>query len=566
MRKMIVSVSGSIGVFLTSLEPGLISGERMISMDQLPYSILMLLATTVCIAIAVRVYRSRRKVARANPFTMMAIFASSWMAILTAGMITTNLVVKEILWGLIHFAILNTLLGLLFFSMEFSLRLKRIPKVILYVSIAAVLAVTAFSATNPLHHRMWTTEQINGIYVQVMGPYFAIQLGYTYLLAGASFILLLRAFLRSKGLLRRQTGLLLAGIAIPVFISLMSDVYRWNPLPYIDEPGLSVVFTVILFGWATLGFNTFYLLPVASEVIIRNMCDGVLVTDDEGLILFSNEAVRMFINKSEAQMNGQPAGKVLMEWLPEAFAAWEAGNGDIQLVAGEGPPHYFRMTISRLAEKSGESIGRLLLLYDITPQKNAEMQLNELAICDPLTGAYNRRYFYEMAGLYFSQMLRSGKSLSILMIDIDHFKLVNDTYGHVIGDQVLQKVTVTCKRLVRSPDIFSRFGGEEFVLAMPETALQDAVMVAERLCRGIEALECEPGGYPVTVSIGAAETAGEAGLTLDTLLARADEAMYLSKKAGRNRVTAWMKMEGSDMGHHSATTPSGVRQTGFFQL
>jgi diguanylate cyclase (GGDEF)-like protein len=267
----------------------------------------------------------------------------------------------------------------------------------------------------------------------------------------------------------------------------------------------------------------------------------VLVTDVDGLIIFSNEAARAVFGKSELQTNGRATGEILSDWSPEALRAWDGKKPETQLIAGGDILRFYRMTISSLEGNSGEAIGSLLLIYDITTQKNAEMQLKELAICDPLTGAYNRRYFYEMASIYYNQMLRSAKPLSVLMIDLDHFKQINDTRGHDIGDQALQKVTATCKRLVRSQDIFSRFGGEEFVLAMPETPLHDAVMVAERLCREIEALNNEFDGITITASIGVADTTAENGLTLDALLARADEAMYLSKKAGRNCVTAWRK-------------------------
>jgi diguanylate cyclase (GGDEF)-like protein len=169
--------------------------------------------------------------------------------------------------------------------------------------------------------------------------------------------------------------------------------------------------------------------------------------------------------------------------------------------------------------------------------------LNELAIRDPLTGSYNRRYFYEIAHAYFNQMVRFSRPLSILMIDLDHFKRVNDTYGHAKGDLVLQRMAAVCRSLVRAPDIFSRYGGEEFILAMPETTLENALLVAERLRKAIEALKNEEDGIPITVSMGVSQTMGEAGLTLDVLINRADEAMYLSKRAGRNRVTAWKTLE-----------------------
>ena len=230
---------------------------------------------------------------------------------------------------------------------------------------------------------------------------------------------------------------------------------------------------------------------------------------------------------------------MLAAWLPEAFQAWSEAREDVQLILGVQQAQYFRLTISSLAGNAGESIGWLLTLYDNTRQKKDEIRLNEMAISDPLTGSYNRRYFYEMAHTYFDQTQRSARPLSILMIDLDFFKQINDIHGHVRGDQVLQKVAAVCKGLVRSPDIFSRFGGEEFVLAMPETALKDALLVAERLRRAIEALKDQVGGVPVTASIGVADSAGDLGVGLDELLRRADEAMYASKHAGRNRVTAW---------------------------
>ncbi len=386
---------------------------------------------------------------------------------------------------------------------------------------------------------MWTVAVVNGNAVQVMGKFFLIQLAYTYLLTFASLFFLIRAYLLSKGVLRRQTVLLLVGISIPVLVSIATDVFGWNPLPYIDLPAFSLVFTVALFGWATLRFNTFYLLPVASDVIIKNMREGIIVTDVEGLILFSNPAAQKIFGKSETQINDHPVGNILAEWLPEALQAWNTEKEDSQLTLGEEESQFFRLTIARLAGNTGEVVGSLVTLYDNTDQKNYEKRLNELAIHDPLTGSYNRRYFYEMAQVYFSQMLRSSRPLSILMIDLDHFKHINDTYGHASGDLVLQKVAAVCKSLVRVADIFSRYGGEEFILAMPETSLPDALLVAERLRKAIEALKKDVDGIPITASMGVTETMGEAELTLDVLLGRADEAMYLSKHAGRNRITAW---------------------------
>jgi diguanylate cyclase (GGDEF)-like protein len=265
----------------------------------------------------------------------------------------------------------------------------------------------------------------------------------------------------------------------------------------------------------------------------------VLVTDNEGLIIFSNQAAQQVLGKTEPQVNGQPAVIILAEWLPEAMHAWNDQKAEVQLVVGQADAQYLRLKISPIIGNADEAIGTLLTLNNNTDQKNYEKRLTELAICDPLTGSYNRRYFYEMAHTYFHQMQRSASPFIILMIDLDHFKNINDTYGHASGDLVLQRVAAVCKKQVRNQDIFSRYGGEEFILAMPETSLQNGLYVAERLRRSIDALSTELDGIPVSASIGVVETSGELELTLDALINRADEAMYSSKQAGRNRVTAW---------------------------
>ncbi len=507
--------------------------------SRLPYILLMICSVAVCLFVAQRAYHSRRKVARAASFTTMAIAGAFWMLVATLEASITTLVWKEVFWRLIPFAILCTLTGLFFFTLEFSLRLKKVPRFVLFPTVFSVLIVTSLSVTNDIHHQMWTVIDVGGIPTQAMGKWFAIQLGLTYLLALGSIVFLVRAYFRSNGLLRRQTSLLLVGILIPVMVSIAADVFAWNPLPFIDEPALSIIFAVGFFGNATLQFNAFYLLPIVSDVIIKNMQDGVLVTDIDGLILFSNLAVQQVLGKSASHLQGQPIEKILADWLPDALHAWNEQKAEVQVVVGETDFQYFLLKISSINGDSNETIGMLLTFNNITAQKNYEKRLTELAICDPLTGAYNRRYFFEMAHSYFNQMKRSASPLTILMIDLDHFKSINDTYGHLKGDQILQEVVAACKRQVRSQDIFSRYGGEEFVLAMPETSLHSGLLVAERLRRSIECLTHEVAGFPVSASIGLVETIGEHDLTLDGLINRADEAMYLSKRAGRNRVTIW---------------------------
>ena len=164
----------------------------------------------------------------------------------------------------------------------------------------------------------------------------------------------------------------------------------------------------------------------------------------------------------------------------------------------------------------------------------------QMAVVDGLTGLNNRRYFeMHIVGL-LDQAARKGKPLSLMILDIDHFKAVNDTYGHDAGDEVLKSFAARARKVVRSADLVCRFGGEEFVVVMPDTTLAVAGLIAERIRLAVEkdpfTIGANKPAISVTVSIGLAERGREH--VSEALYRRADKALYRSKGAGRNRVTA----------------------------
>ena len=182
--------------------------------------------------------------------------------------------------------------------------------------------------------------------------------------------------------------------------------------------------------------------------------------------------------------------------------------------------------------------------------KEAQSRIEVLSVTDPLTGAFNRRYLDESLNRAIAQAVRYGRPLSVVMCDLDRFKSVNDHHGHQAGDEVLQQFTHLVRQLLRASDWVARFGGEEFVLVLPEADLNGAMITAEKIRA---ALEKEPlvtctGALPVTASFGASSLdllganidprfGGSSG-TREQLLRRADAALYRSKREGRNRVTA----------------------------
>jgi diguanylate cyclase (GGDEF)-like protein len=184
---------------------------------------------------------------------------------------------------------------------------------------------------------------------------------------------------------------------------------------------------------------------------------------------------------------------------------------------------------------------KLKLLQDEIAEKNRELsrmnaELAELATTDALTGVHNRRHFMSRATEELKRCRRHRHQFGMLILDADHFKRINDTLGHPQGDRVLVAIAQTLRKALRETDLVARFGGEEFVVGLPETPLEQTIFVAERLRSSIEALQIEGQPWPVTVSIGVCAYPVANTDNVDEMLKLVDDALYRAKASGRNRV------------------------------
>lgn len=194
------------------------------------------------------------------------------------------------------------------------------------------------------------------------------------------------------------------------------------------------------------------------------------------------------------------------------------------------------MQAQRLVQLNGA------LQEEIWQKKLLEEELRAIATIDSLTGAYTRREILEYGENELKRSLRNGRPLSVLMLDIDHFKKINDTYGHSAGDNALRHFTEVCRETVRMTDIVGRVGGEEFVLILPETDVEAGLEAAERIRRNVAESTFYPGGtsspVTLTVSIGLYPFAKDERL-FECALSKADRALYEAKRGGRNRVVVF---------------------------
>jgi len=193
--------------------------------------------------------------------------------------------------------------------------------------------------------------------------------------------------------------------------------------------------------------------------------------------------------------------------------------------------------------------------FSDTQQQMAELEA--WATVDALTGVANLRHFHHLAGLELDHACRMGRSISVLVLDIDYFKKINDRWGHAIGDEALKAFAVACREALREPDILGRIGGEEFAVALPNTRTDEAKMIAERLRRQVEAVSlplAQGGAVSFTVSIGVATSPPSmSGVgwqrEIRTLLALADAALYRSKAEGRNRISVAVEADAASLSH-----------------
>lgn len=283
------------------------------------------------------------------------------------------------------------------------------------------------------------------------------------------------------------------------------------------------------------------------STILAGIADGVIATDPHGVITFMN-----------------PVAAALTGWKPESGVSRRLEDvvllydGDKEtsfylspqeIIENDGFPrnipnlwiiHQQKKTpieikASVIRDENGAPTGLVILLHDITERRQHEEELRRLAIHDSLTGLPNRLLFFDRLNLALCHARRHGHRLAILMLDLDHYKKINDTYGHSIGDLLLREVGKRLQAAIRSSDTVARFGGDEFVLLLPEIhESTDAAQIAKRILETISS-PFDINGLPllITVSIGIA-IFPEDGEDQETLITNADLALYAAKDQGRN--------------------------------
>lgn len=275
--------------------------------------------------------------------------------------------------------------------------------------------------------------------------------------------------------------------------------------------------------------------------LAENAPVGIIKCDNNGTIVFVNQTALEILGSPSAEetkkINLFTFPRLVACGLPEQLKTCLLDNVhgiyEMNYESKWGKKVYLRLHIKPFTDRLKVN-GAQLIIDDITEKKRLEEELRNLSLTDPLTNVYNRRYFIQKLEEEFERVNRQSSGVfSIALLDIDHFKCINDCFGHHAGDLVLIKLTETITHRIRKLDCLARWGGEEFIILFPNTKLSAATLLIEELRNSISKME-SPIANQITASIGVVEYC--AGETVDSIIQRADSLMYKAKDAGRNCV------------------------------
>jgi diguanylate cyclase (GGDEF)-like protein len=426
------------------------------------------------------------------------------------------------------------------FALTYSQRVLKISRHALNTISALPLITMLLALSNSSHHLVWidlrfvSADGFTGLITE-HGFWFYVHAVYSYALILVATAVLAFALTQYK---QHHQSLLAAVFApvIAVTTNLLS-LSPWNPYPWLDLTMVGFVVAVLILDVGIMRRGLLRNAPVSRERVIEQLKDPVLVLNHDGEIIDANQSA-LSAWDHEFSLLANTIDQLIPR-IPSEILFSPDSNSETT-IAGRA----YEIASTPL-DPTNVDTQVAIVFRDVTERRaaisalqNAKAELQRMAHTDALTNMHNRRYFMERLQTEFERIQRHGSVLSVLLFDLDHFKKVNDTYGHDIGDAVLIAIADVVNQVKRGTDIACRFGGEEFALLLPETDKIGAINLAQRMRRSIES-------YPyatkighnvqVTASIGVA-TLTQADQAPENLLKTADRALYKAKDGGRNMV------------------------------
>ncbi len=357
---------------------------------------------------------------------------------------------------------------------------------------------------------------------------------YAYVLVLIGSAILLITMLGTSRLYWRQSLTLLVAICLPLLGNAMFSL-DVPPFELVESSPIAVSLAACVLVYGVLRYRLLDLRPVARALVMDTIRDAVLVIDARGQIVNLNPAAQQLVGRSAATVVGCPVHVLLAEQTGIVSDA-EPGVYDVWFDAGDRGRD-LELTVTPLADPRGAAAGQIWVFHDVSERREWERNLRRLAYTDPLTGLPNRALFYDRLGQALAVSRRHDTPLAVFFLDLDGFKVINDSVGHEIGDKVLVEVARRLRSGLREQDTLARLGGDEFAVLLPEvTDPRDTRVVADKLLATLTAPQLINGlELTVDASIGVAVFPQD-GSDVRRLMRSADIAMYRAKARGRGRV------------------------------
>lgn len=331
------------------------------------------------------------------------------------------------------------------------------------------------------------------------------------------------------------------------FVFFLSSFFPWTMLliylsggiPWgLDPSPIAFIVPGVLYGWAIFNLGLFEVAPLAKQLIFQRFTEGILIFDRNGVLVDFNAASNKLFPKIKRTDIGKK-GQELFANFPKLLELLDAVKRVKEILVLEDNSQYqMQKTILSEATEKTEIVGYMLVFQDITYYHNIVTDLQIEVGRDSLTGSLNRNKLTSEVEILMTKM-QADENLAILMIDVDYFKQINDTYGHLIGDEVLKIFSQICQDNLRHKDIFGRYGGDEFIAVLPYTKEEEALIIAKRIRKTVASRELvleNDTMLRLTTSIGVAVSKKQEFGELANLIRQADQALYRAKDAGRNQV------------------------------
>lgn len=440
--------------------------------------------------------------------------------------------------GLPFISVLWLMVALLYTKIIYSIKIR------MELLLFSVPVITFFMRlTNPLHHLFytkWDIRQFSDFYSLYMerGIWYYVNISYTVL------CMVLTVIVYFIGYLKNKVGFTISHFLIFLFASLLPLIGIVLILFVFDErsidySALIMPVSLLTIGYGILKYDFLEIRTLARETIFENNFAGMVVLGPGKRIIDYNKAAEKFFKTINISLNNNPIEQILTH-EPKLLEIFKSDtNCDFSLII-DGEERFFEIDALPLGGSHEGNTKMLKSIRDVTEERRIQEKLKYLATTDSLSGLYNRAEFMNLARNEFTLARKNNMELSLLIMDLDNFKTINDTFGHAAGDEVIREMGKIITTSFRKTDIPGRIGGEEFAVVLKNASLKEAKKVAEKVRELVARRKViyEEQEISLTVSIGVAAIRGNTDdiNDIEDILKVADDALYKAKDQGRNCV------------------------------